>query len=59
MDRRAFLYAAHYPERRNGNDRRNAFDRRKNGSDRRRAKRATGDRRAYANSVRFKKLAHR
>ena len=46
MDRRAFQYAVHLPERRSGQDRRSNLDRR-SGVERRTVKRSAGDRRKY------------
>ncbi len=46
IDRRAFSYAVHLPEKRSVKDRRNGFARR-GGVERRSAKRSEGDRRQY------------
>jgi hypothetical protein len=46
IDRRAFQYAAHLPEKRFGEDRRIRSERR-TGSDRRNARRSTADRRGF------------
>ncbi|MBL6996735.1 hypothetical protein [Desulfobacula sp.] len=46
IDRRAFLYAVHLPEKRSAKDRRNRFDRR-SGVERRTVKRSEGNRRQY------------
>lgn len=46
IDRRAFSYAIHLPEKRSDKDRRNMFDRR-GGVERRSAKRSEGNRRQY------------
>lgn len=46
MDRRAFQYAAHFPEKRFSEDRRIRLDRR-GGIERRSVKRSTSDRRKY------------
>jgi hypothetical protein len=46
IDRRAFLYAVHLPEKRSVKDRRNRFDRR-GGVERRSDKRSEGGRRQY------------
>jgi len=50
MDRRAYLYAVHLPERRSGQGRRSKFDRR-SGVEKRTLKRSATDRRAYSNTV--------
>ncbi len=57
IDRRAFLYTAHLPERRSSKDRRGG-DRRGNGVESRSIMRLTDDRRTNSNTIHINDVAY-